>query len=523
MNDQIHARRWWILSVLILSLVAVILDNTILNVALPTIQQTLHASQSQQEWIVDSYVLVFACLLFTAGVLADCYGRRRMLVAGLLVFGAGSLASALATSPGWLIATRALMGIGGAAIMPSTLSIISTVFEPAERGRAIGIWAGFSGMGIAAGPLAGGALLTHFWWGSVFLVNVPIVGIAVTAAMLIIPESRTPDRARIDVPGVLLSVAALGALIFGIIRAGSDNSFTETTAWLPMATGVVLLVAFAFVESRSDHPALDIALFRNRSFAAGSAAITAVFFALFGATFFLTFYLQFVRAYSPFQAGLRLLPVAAAIVFLAPRSARLVARFGPKSVVAGGLSLVAVAFVIYQFVDVHSSIWVVELLLVLQGVGMANTMAPATTAIMSALPRERAGAGAAVNNTTRQLGGALGVAILGSVLSASYRAHAGSALALLPSGTRRAAGESIGGTLAVARAHGGRSLLAAVRPAADGAFVQAMHLASLGSALVAAVGAVIVAVWLPGRDRAGTDTTYPGDTRHRAARAAAGV
>jgi hypothetical protein len=401
------------------------------------------------------------------------------------------------------------MGIGGAAIMPSTLSIISTVFEPAERGRAIGIWAGFSGMGIAAGPLAGGALLTHFWWGSVFLVNVPIVGIAVTAAMLIIPESRTPDRARIDVPGVLLSVAALGALIFGIIRAGSDNSFTETTAWLPMATGVVLLVAFAFVESRSDHPALDIALFRNRSFAAGSAAITAVFFALFGATFFLTFYLQFVRAYSPFQAGLRLLPVAA--------------RFGPKSVVAGGLSLVAVAFVIYQFVDVHSSIWVVELLLVLQGVGMANTMAPATTAIMSALPRERAGAGAAVNNTTRQLGGALGVAILGSVLSASYRAHAGSALALLPPGTRRAAGESIGGTLAVARAHGGRSLLAAVRPAADGAFVQAMHLASLGSALVAALGAVIVAVWLPGRDRAGTDTTYPGDTRHRAARAAAGV
>jgi len=509
-NDQIHDRRWWVLSVLILSLAGVTSDNGIVNVALPTIAQALSASQSQLVWIVDLYVLPFACLLFTAGVLTDACGSRRMLVGALIVFGVGSLAGAVAPSAGPLIAARALMGIGAAAIVPSTLSIISSVFGAAERGRAIGIWAGFSGLGIVAGPFAGGALLAHFWWGSVFLINVPIVAVAVVAALMIIPESRARRGSRMDTPGVLLSVAGLGALMFGVIRAGSDSSLTGAAALGPMLAGVALLAAFTVVEARSDHPGFDTTLFRDRSFTAGCLAITAVMFAFFGASFFLIFYLQVVRGYSPFQAALRLLPVAAAIVVLAPRSAALVHRLGAKPVITAGLLLAALAFTGFQSVTASSSIWLVELLLIVAGVGMASTIAPATTAILSTLPQEKAGAGAAVNTITRQVGGVLGVAILSGVLSAAYRTNAGAAVELLPAGTRGAAGGSIGATLATAQATGGSALVTQVRPAANAAFLAAMHLASLGAALIVAAGAVIVALWMPGRTSAGIDRALTG-------------
>ncbi len=507
-QQTIHHRRWWILSVLVLSLLVVILDNTVLNVALPKIEETLHASQSQEEWFINSYTLVFAGLLFTYGVLGDRFGRKRILLIGMLIFGLASALSAFSSSPAMLIATRSLMGIGGAAVLPSTLSIITNVFEPAERGKAIGIWAGFSGLAVAIGPIVGGALLdAGFWWGSVFLINVPVVIVGLIAIRLLVPESKNPHPTGIDPVGVVLSIAGLVLLVYGIIKGGQAGDWTQPGALGAIVGGVVILGVFVWVERRSEHPSLDISLFRNPAFSAASAAITTAFFALFGATFYLTFYLQFARNYSPLQAGVRLLPVAFAIAFFAPRSAKMVARFGAKATCTVGLLLVTAAFLMYQLIDVHTSIWVLEALLFIQGVGMANTMAPATESIMSTLPRERAGAGSAVNNTVRQVGGALGVAIIGSILSAAYRSRISPLLTDLPPGVRHTAGESLGATKGVIDQSNGR--LDALLPHAQAAFVHAMHVASLGSALVAFLGALVVLRWLPGKRVAGRPAPPP--------------
>lgn len=498
-----HRRRWVILGVLVLSLLVVVLDNTVLNVALKTIadpKQGLGASQSQLEWAINAYILVFAGLLFTYGVMGDRYGRRRILVIGLALFGVASALCAFAGSPGQLIAARALMGIGGAAVMPSTLSIISNVFDPAERGRAIAIWAGFTGLAIAIGPITGGALLAHFWWGSVFLINVPIATIAVVAIMVVVPESRDPHPRRFDPIGVALSIAGLVALVYGIVRGGQRASFRSADVWGALLIGLLLLAVFVIFERRTDHPAFDVTLFRNPRFSAACAAISLAFFALFGTLFFLVFYLQSVRGYSPFQAGLRLLPVAFAIVFFAPRSAVMVRRFGAKAVCTAGLSIVTLAFLGYQFMSADTPVWRLELLLFLQGTGMANVMAPATESVMSTLPRERAGAGAAVTNTLRQVGGALGVAILGSILSASYRSHVTPALSALPDPLRAKAGESVEATLgavAALRAHG--MALPGIESAAKTSFVHAMHVTAIGSAAAAFGGALVVLAFLPGK------------------------
>lgn len=521
-DKQVHDRRWLILGVLVISMLVVILDNTILNVALPTIERTLHASQSQQEWFVDSYTLVFAGLLFTYGVLGDRYGRKRMLMIGLTLFGLASLASAFASSPTMLIALRALMGVGGAAVLPSTLSIITNVFEPAERGRAIGIWAGFSGLAVAIGPITGGALLERFWWGSVFLVNVPVVIVGLLAIHALVPESKNPDPQRLDLLGVAISFVGLVALVYGIIKGGQHNDWTSPVVLVSLLGGLAMLVLFAFYERHVPHPSLDVELFRNAAFSAACAAITLVFFALFGSIFFLTFYLQFDRGYSPLEAGVRLLPTAVALAFFAPRSAKMVQRFGAKAVCSVGLGLVTLAFLTYQLIDTDTPIWVLEALLFVQGAGMANVMAPATESIMSTLPRERAGAGSAVNNTVRQVGGALGVAVLGSVLSASYRSAIEPHLGLLPAALRNTAGESLGGTLRVVQQVGGAAD-GLVAPA-KAAYISALHRASLGSALVAFAGMLVVLKWLPGARASGPGEPREGDgAEERRAAASAGV
>lgn len=500
MNDRtVHERRWVILGVLVLSLLVVVLDNTILNVALATIQQDLSATQSELEWAVNSYTLVFAGLLFTYGVLGDRHGRRRMLLIGLVLFGLASALSAFAGTSEQLIAARALMGIGGAAVLPSTLSIITNVFEPDERPRAIGIWAGFTGLAVAIGPVVGGLLLEHFWWGSVFLVNVPVVLLALAAIVAVVPESSDPSPQKLDPFGVLLSIVGLVLLVYGIVRGGQLTDWTRPSVWVPLLGGVLLLALFVAVERRIPHPALDISLFRNPRFSAASAAIALAFFALFGSTFFLSFYLQQARGFRPLQAGLALLPVALAIVVFAPRSATMVRRFGAKAVCATGLLLVTAAFLSYRLMEVDTPIWQLEVLLFVQGAGMANVMAPATESIMSTLPRERAGAGSAVNNTVRQVGGALGVAIIGSLLSVSYRNGIDPRLADLPAALRERAGESLGDTLQVAGQQGRADLLEPAREV----FVDAMHLAASVSALVALTGALVVLRWLPGKPSSG--------------------
>jgi DHA2 family multidrug resistance protein-like MFS transporter len=494
-----HPRRWVILGVLVISLLVVVLDNTVLNVALKVIADPrtgLGATQSQLEWSINSYTLVFAGLLFTFGVLGDRLGRKRALLAGMVVFGLASLASAYAQTPTQLIGARALMGIGAAAVMPATLSILSNVFDPRERARAIGIWSGAVGLAIAVGPLLAGELLEHFWWGSVFLINVPVVIAAIVAVLVLVPESRNPKPGRIDLPGVGLSILGLVALVYGIVSGGDSGDWGQPKVWGAIAVGVVVLTAFVLWERRSSHPSLDVRLFRDPRFSAAVAATGLMFFAAMGTFFFSTFYLQNVRGFSPLESGALLVPFAVAQLAFAPRSSALVRRFGAKSVVAAGLVITAASLAGFTLLGEHTPIWVAGALFFAQGIGMANVAAPATEAIMSVLPREKAGVGSAVGNTIRQVGGALGVAVLGSVLSQVYR---GQIDPHLPARLKGTADESISATYAVAEKLGLQQLIG---PAND-AFVRAMHAAATGSAIVALLGALVVLVWLPGRKPAG--------------------
>jgi EmrB/QacA subfamily drug resistance transporter len=498
--EAIHRRRWAILAVLLLSLLVVVLDNSILNVAMKTIAQPspigLGATQSSLEWAINSYTLVFAGLLFTAGLLGDRLGRKKVLLFGMLVFGAGSAASAMAGSAGQLIAFRGVMGFGGAFIMPATLAIIMNVFEREEQPRAIGIWSGVVGLAIAIGPITGGLLLQHFWWGSVFLVNVPIVVIGLIAMFLLVPDSKDPRPGKLDPVGVLLSIAGLVLLIYGVIKGGQYGDFTRPEVWITAVAGLVLLAVFVRYEARTGHPALDVRYFKNRQFSASVAAIGLVFFALMGVTFFIVFYTQSVRGYSALQSGLLLLPLAAAQMVFAPRARLLVDRIGARAVCTGGMALTGLSFLGFLLLGRTTPIWVLEVLFFLMGTAMAFVMPPATVMIMSSLPREKAGSGSAVNNTFRQVGGALGVAVLGSLMSTVYRDGIKGHLGSLPAPARASAAESIEATLGVAGRLGaqGRAL---VRPA-DDAFLHAMHVTAAASAGVALIGAVVAAVFLPG-------------------------
>ncbi|HEU5111517.1 MAG TPA: MFS transporter, partial [Micromonosporaceae bacterium] len=497
--DVGHPRRWLILGVLVVSLLVVVLDNTILNVALKVLadpEQGLGATQSELEWSINSYTLVFAGLLFSFGVLGDRYGRKRFLLFGLVLFGLASLASAYAQDPGQLIAARALMGVGGAAIMPVTLSIISHVFDPSERARAIGVWSGAVGLAVAIGPILGGVLLERYWWGSVFLINVPIIVIGLVLVALVVPESRNPDAGRVDVVGVLLSVAGLVTLVYGIIDGG-EHGFGRPSVWFWTLTGVAILALFVAWERRSTHPSLDVRLFRDPRFSAATAGIGLVFFAGMGSFFFISFYLQLVRGYTPLETGLLLLPFAVAQLVFAPRSAAMVRRYGAKAVSATGLALAGVSLGGLAFVGADTPIWVVAALFFGQGAGMANVIPPAMESIMSTLPRERAGVGSAVSNTIRQVSAALGVAVLGSVVAAVYRGHADEALTALPEPARGVASESLAGAYAVAARLGeaGGGLI----DAANDAFLVGMHWAAVGSAIAALLGAAVVLRWLPGR------------------------
>jgi DHA2 family integral membrane protein (MFS transporter) len=517
--ESVHRRRWGILTVLIFSLLVVVLDNSILNVAMKTIASPapvgIGATQSQLEWAVNSYTLVFAGLLFTAGMLGDRLGRKKTLLFGMVVFGAGSLLCSMATSPAELIGFRAAMGFGGAFVLPATLAIIMNVFEREEQPRAIGIWSGAVGLAIAIGPIAGGLLLAHFWWGSVFLVNVPIVVLALIGMVWLVPDSRDPNPGRPDPVGVLLSVVGLVALVYGIIKGGQVADFTVTQSWLPIVVGILVLAGFVLHQLRSRTPMLDMGWFRNRHFSAAVVSVGLTFFALMGVTFFGVFYLQSVRGYSPLQAGLLLLPLAAAQLLVSPRARFVVDRFGVRATCATGMLLIAATFAGFLLLGRDTGIWVLEVLSFFQGTGMALVMPPATVTIMGTLPREKAGSGSAVNNTFRQVGGSLGVAVLGAMLSTTYRSGIQDKLAALPAQYRTPAGESIEGTLGVVEKIGPRAA-ALVDPAKD-AFIHAMHVTALTAGGVAAIGAVVAFSFLPGRP------PTVADDRAAAAGAGAGV
>ena len=502
-TSRAYQRRWWILAVLCLSLLVIIVDNSILNVAIPTLVRELGATNSQLQWMVDSYTLVFAGLLLTAGSLGDRFGRKGALQLGMVVFGVGSLASALIDTPNQLIATRALMGVGGACIMPATLSIITNVFPPEERGRAIGMWAAIAGVATALGPISGGFLVEHFYWGSIFLVNLPIVAIALTAGAALVPTSRAPSKPAFDPVGAVLSIVGLVLLVYAIIEA-PEAGWTSGEILATFGAGVAVLGAFAWWEARTPSPMLDTSFFRNPRFSAASAGIMLLFFAMFGMIFLQTQYLQFVMGYDALAAGIGLLPMAATMLVLAPNSPRLVDRFGTKVVVGSGLAVVGVGLVLmvgYPVEDV--SYWGdVAWRLVLFAIGMACVMAPATESIMGSLPRAKAGVGSAMNDTTRQVGGALGVAIVGSVMSSSFSSRVEDSFRAsgVAESSIEVARDGLGQSIQVAVHSGipGPDILRLVDEA-KGAFVTGLHRGVLVAAASALLGAAIALRYLPAR------------------------
>jgi EmrB/QacA subfamily drug resistance transporter len=498
-QETIYRRRWATLAVLSLSLVIIGLDNTILNVALPTLVRELGATASELQWIVDSYVLVFAGLLLTMGALGDRFGRKLALNAGLLIFGLASVAATLVDTPGALIAARAAMGVGGALIMPSTLSIITNIFEGAERGRAIAAWAAVAGLGIVIGPALGGWLLENFWWGSIFLINVFVVLAALAAGWFLVPESKDPEATPLDPLGAVLSIGGLVALVYAIIEAPA-NGWTDPLVLAGFGVAVLLLGTFLWWETRTEHPMLRLSFFENPRFSAASGAIALVFFAMFGTVFLLTQYLQFVLGYTPLEAGFRVMPVATMII-AAPLSARMNERFGTKSVVTVGLLIAAGAMAVLAMVSETSGYGQVALALSLLGIGMGTAMAPATDSIMGSLPLAKAGVGSAMNDTTRQIGGALGVAVLGSVLASSYSSAIEPLVAAspLPPEAASVAADSIGGALAVA-AQIGESAGPLVE-AANSAFIGGMQVAVWVAVGMIVVGAVVTWIFLPARPR----------------------
>lgn len=495
--DRVRRLRWWTLGVLSLSLFLVSLDNTILNVALPTLQHDLQPSASDLEWIVDAYILVFASFLLVMGSLGDRLGRRRMLLIGLVIFGVGSFASAFSGSAQILIASRALMGFGGAAIMPSTLSILSNVFSGKERAKAIAVWAAVAGLAVAIGPVIGGYLLQRFWWGSVFLVNVPVVVIAIAAAWLLVPESRDARVSRLDLVGATLSVAGLTALVWSIIEAPS-HGWTSIAIVRGFVIVAVVLAAFVIWELRTDDPMLPLRFFRNPRFSAASASIALVFFALFGVIFELTQYLQSVLGYSALEAGLRTLPVSIGLLIGSGLSTRLVPRLGTKLVVASGLVVLAGGLAVLGTLEAHSGYSTVAIAFVVLGFGMGLAMAPATDSIMGSLPLAQGSVGSAINDTLRMVGGALGVAVLGSILSSRYSSDMASAVQGLPAPAAHAARDSLGAALHVAAQSGSPALAGA----AKNAFVGGMTGAIWVAAAIAVAGAIVALIALPARERA---------------------
>ena len=489
-DPAIHQRRWAILAVLCTSLMIVIIGNTALNVAIPRLAEDLDASTTDLQWMVDSYALVFAGLLFTAGTIGDRFGRKGALQVGLVLFLGGTLVAAVGDSSSQVIAGRALMGLAAAFVMPSTLSILTNVFPAHERARAIGVWAGISGGGAALGPVASGFLLEHFWWGSVFLVNVPVIVVAIVAGHLLVPTSRDPEQPPLDLPGAVLSIAGLGLLVYGIIE-GPIHGWRSGGSLLVFGAAAVILALFAWRELTARHPMLDLRLFKDRRFSVASGGMTLVFFAMFGTFFLVSQYFQLVLGYSPLESGLFQLPMAFLMMATAPQAPALVARFGAARVVPVGLGSVALGLVLFSQMGVDTPIWFMYGPLLLLGGGMAVTMTPLTTLIMSAVSLGKAGVGSAMNDTTRELGGALGVAVLGSLVTSAYTSSIGDAVRGLGEGERAVAETGLVGAFDVARGMGaaGGDLIAA----ANQAFMDGVQLAALTGAAVVALAAV--AAW----------------------------
>ncbi len=493
--ETLHARRWWTLAVLCLSLLIVFVGNSSLNVTIPTLSRELDATTSQLQWVVAAYSLVFAGLLFTAGAIGDRFGRKGALQLGLVGFLLGAALASASNSMWQLIACRALMGAAAAFIMPSTLSILVNVFGPEERAKAIAIWAGVTGGAGAIGPVASGWLLGHFWYGSVFLVNVPIILLALVAGAFLVPRSKDPQEARLDLVGAGLSIVGISSLVYGLIEA-PDKGWSSSSTIGAFGISIVVLAVFVLWEKRVSDPMLDMAYFRNRAFSTATGGMVLVFLSMFGVMFLITQYFQLVLGYSPLGAALRLLPMAPIMMIVSPLTPRIVARLGANVTVAIGMSLVAFGFLAFSFLGVSTPYAYILVCVFFLVSGIALTMSPMTAAIMSAVPPRRAGAGSAMNDATRELGAALGVAVLGSVAASRYSAGIADAIGHLSPADQAAARTSLGSALQAA-SHLPSDVAAQLSSAADQAFVSGLHWAALTGAALAACAAFLVFRFLP--------------------------
>jgi EmrB/QacA subfamily drug resistance transporter len=415
-------RKWWTLLAVAFGLFMIMLDNTVVNVALPTMEKDLHVKLSQLEWVVTAYALTFAALLITGGKLADLYGRRRIFVLGLVIFTLSSLACGLAPTAGFLIGARVVQGSGAALMNPATLSIITATFPPKERGQAIGIWAGVSALALAIGPLAGGLITENLNWNWIFFVNVPVGALGIVVSQLVIRESRDMSREQsIDLPGLVTSVGFLFSLSYALIE-GNDRGWTSAEILGLFAAAAVLLVAFILFELHQRLPMLDLSLFRNGAFVGANLVAMLVSLAMFGVFFFVSIYIQGILGYSATQAGAMFLPMTILIILIAPIAGRFSDRVGSRWLMGGGMALVGVSLLLYQRVSIHSDFWTLLPAMVLGGVGMACTMSPMTAAAMGAVPVDKAGVGSGVLNSFRQVGGSLGIALIGAIV-ASFIHH----------------------------------------------------------------------------------------------------
>jgi MFS family permease len=521
------------LAVICLSVFVISVDATIVNVALPTLSRELDANTAQLQWIVDAYTLVMAGLLLSAGSLSDRYGRRGWLSAGLAVFAVTSAVAAQVHSADALIAARAAMGVGAAVIFPTTLGLITNIFtEPVPRAKAIGVWAAMVGVGVAAGPITGGWLLEHFSWGSIFLVNVPVAVVAIVGGILFVPTSRDPATPPLDIGGLILSSIGVTALVYTVIEA-PDWGWSSARTAVGFGVAVAVLAGFAVWERRRAHsahrgrhaarrqvdhhhpqhgrgprqmpqraPMLDVSVFANRRFSGGSLAVTAGFLTLFGFIFVITQYFQFIKSYSAFETGVRMLPVAVSIALASVLGPRLVERIGTTAVVAAGLAIFAAGLGWASTIDAATPYIQIAMQMVLLGGGLGLTTAPATESIMGSLSADKAGVGSAVNDTTRELGGTLGVAIVGSVFASVYSGGIGSAavVAALPVDVRSTMERS---TAAAYKVIGQlpAEQIADVRDAVNHAFLHGLQIGALVCAAIALGAAVVVAGLLPARAR----------------------
>ncbi|WP_204057894.1 DHA2 family efflux MFS transporter permease subunit [Microbispora corallina] len=478
--------RWWALGALVLSVLVIGMDATVLNVALPTLATDLHATTGDLQWIVDAYMVPFAALMLPAGAFGDRFGRKRLLLAGLAAFAVASVIAMVASGTGPLIAARALMGAGGALIMPLSTSILPVIFGPAERGRAIAAWTAAMALGLPLGPIVGGYLLDHFWWGSIFLVNIPVVAAAMLVTAVSVPESRDPSAPRLDLIGALLSVSGLAALVYGIIEAPSQG-WGDPAVLAGLGAGLVLLIAFVVVETRRSPAMTDLGLFRSRVFAWGAVGATFVSLGMTGVLFVVPQYLQAVLGHDALGTGVRVIPMVAGLMAGGLVGERLTARLGLRAVMTAGLVVLAAGFGLGATTGAGSGYGLTASWLAVLGAGVGLAMVPAMDGVLAALPEERTGSGSATLQTVRQVGGTLGVAVLGSLLSAVY-------VAGLPSGAPAAAADSITAAVGVAARTGDGALLRTAREA----FVSAMDQVLLVCGGVSLLAAVLVAAFLPG-------------------------